>query len=102
MDEFFDEDGYPTEKLLDKIENWEYNSKYEELMQFIKPYWRYSDFGYWDEKTLDKGKEYHISTAGWSGNESIIGALKENKIFWMVSWIQSRRGGHYIFEVKDE
>jgi hypothetical protein len=50
----------------------------------------------------DKGSQvyrYNISTGGWSGNESIIGALQSNSLLWALTWVQSRRGGHYIFEV---
>jgi hypothetical protein len=45
---------------------------------------------------------YYISTAGWSGNESIIYAMQENNLMWSLNWVQSRRGGHYIFELELE
>jgi hypothetical protein len=100
MSEMIDDDGYPTEEMLDKIEKWEYN--FNELMRFIKPYWRYSFDGYWSENECEGGKtEYNISTAGWSGSEDIVRAMSNNTIFWSLCWVQSRRGGHYIFEVKE-
>ena len=44
----------------------------------------------------------YISTAGWSGNESIIYAMQNNKsMLWNLTWVQSRRGGHHIFELKE-
>jgi len=95
MNELVDDDGYPTEVMLDKIEKWAGN--YKELMRFIEPYWQYGKAGYWSEDEM----QYSISTAGWSGNEDIIRALKENHTFWTLCWVQSRRGGHYIFEVKE-
>jgi hypothetical protein len=103
MSKLVDDDGYPTEEMLDKIRNWYYN--FNELMQFIEPHWQYGDIGYWwgEELELFEGKvmQYKISTAGWSGNEDIIRALQENHIFWSLCWVQSKRGGHYIFEVKE-
>jgi len=43
-----------------------------------------------------------LVVGGWSGNESIIRALENNKHWiWTMNWVQSRRGGHYIFELKE-
>lgn len=89
------EDGYPTEEELDTITNWDYKEGFHELMAYIETLWVYADAGYWTRT----GEEYHISTAGWSGNEEIIQAMQENTIFWAFCWAQSRRGGHYIFDL---
>ena len=44
-----------------------------------------------------------VSTGGWSGNESIIGAMKENTdylyTFIAFAW---RRGGHYEWRIPNE
>lgn len=110
-----DEDGYPTQAALDVVVKW-YNSSYicerdKEWFEFIKSIWYMKSYG-WHEEILDnpyregeKVLHYHISTVGWSGNESIIRAMQENDFLWEMRWVQSRRGGHYIFEVplgKDE
>jgi hypothetical protein len=106
--EWLDEDGYPTEEALDKIKKWPYNDV-RGLFDFIHDIWYYADSNYWREEFVTKDdyngmefdrprKRYYISTIGWSGNESIIHALKENEIIWCMHWVQSRRGGHYIFE----
>lgn len=55
--------------------------------------------------SVDSPWEYRSKrTGGWSGCESVIGALKEGsgrpvKIswFWVLYWYQSRAGGHYWF-----
>lgn len=103
MNELIDDDGYPTEEMLDKIAKWEYN--FNELMRFIEPHWQYGKDGYWYENQVGELRErltqYNVSTAGWSGNEDIIRALQKNSIFWSLCWVQSKRGGHYIFEVKE-
>ncbi|NBV27758.1 hypothetical protein EBS02_01895 [bacterium] len=102
---YLDEDGYPTEEFLTSIEIWR-DRPFTELMDMIKPYWRFSDFGYWTQQAVlvkeDWIMEYRLSAGGWSGNESIIRALQNNHIFWSLCWISSHRGGHYVFEVKHE
>ena len=104
MNEWVDDGGYPTEEFLGRIEKWDVlKGKNSALMKFIKRYWRYSSAGFWSEKEHEGyGTEYRISTGGWSGNEAIIEALKNNRLFWNLYWVQSRRGGDYIFEVKDK
>jgi len=62
-------------------------------MSFIFSNWKYADCGYWEQD----GDIYHISTAGWSGNEEVIASLRDNQVFWLMYWYQERRGGHYIF-----
>jgi hypothetical protein len=85
---------YPTEDELKKIEVWP--NDYPILMEFIHYRWEYANCGYW-RKT---GKKYWLSTGGRPGNEDIIQAMEKNFMFWNLCWVQSRRGGHYIFEVK--
>lgn len=110
--DYLDEDGYPTEEALDIIANWwvapdgkfDNTKTFPELMAFIKELWWAPDFGWqekeepheiWPEKMV---KRWYISTGGWSGNEDIIRAMQEADWLWSLNWVQSRRGGHYIFE----
>ena len=86
---------YQTEDELNKIIKWPHID-FKGLMDFVKSIWEYADCGYWTKK----GRTYYISTGGWSGNEDIIYALQKNKLFWVMCWQQSRRGGHYILHVK--
>lgn len=107
--EYLDEDGYPTEAVLDIIKNWPHEKGWTELLAFVRELWAYTEF--WREEknvtTIDLpnykvvADVYHVSTAGWSGNESLIMALQENWMFWTFCWEQSNRGGHYIFHVKN-
>ncbi len=39
-----------------------------------------------------------LHTGGWSGNEEIMGVLRET-LFWSVSWREIKRGGHYYLAV---
>lgn len=86
------EHGYPTDDELDQVIKWDIlNSNLNEFMEYIKSIWRYPEYIRFDSY------KWHVSTCGWSGNEKIIGTMKQNKLFWMLYWEQSRRGGYYIF-----
>jgi len=91
-----DVDGYPEESELQKIAEWDYKD-FCSLMQYIKERWKYADIGYFD----GINNIYQFSTGGWSGNESIISALQENVMFWACCWQSSKRGGHYVFRVRE-
>ena len=96
----FDSDGYPTEETLETIRKWDHTDNFRILMEYIEKAWRYSDTYF--EKLLDIENNnwiYTLHTFGWSGNEDLIGAMKQNTLFWMLSWLESRRGGHYKFMV---
>lgn len=107
-EDLLDEDGYPTEAALEIIEKWHWTDK-KGWFEFIKGLWWMPDFG-WHE--VDEPHSYrpnvlvhmyYLSTAGWSGNEALIRAMENNVNFlWTTSWVQSRRGGHYIFEMEND
>ena len=94
----FDQDGYPTEETLEAITTWPIrsNSNIAELLAFVDAAWHYKPFAI---RTNGEGRERYIycATGGWSGNESIIGALEENRMFWALCWLESQRGGGYKF-----
>jgi len=109
--DFLDEDGYPTEHALEVIEKWHWNDA-KGWFKFIKGIWYLHSWGWkeidepheWSQADQYKDKivhRYYISTAGWSGNESIIRAMQNNSMMWHLNWVESRRGGHYIFELKE-
>jgi len=102
-----DEDGYPTEAALQIVENWHW-ADVKGWFDFIKSIWHLESWG-WHEGEADheyrnnvKVYRYNLSTAGWSGNESIIQAMKkcDNGMMWYMYWVSSRRGGHYVFEIE--
>lgn len=109
------EDGYPTEAALELVRKWHWTDLHE-LFDFVKSIWHLASWGWRDcdaaslaednpDYDKDGGDLLFISTGGWSGNESIISALQDNWMAWSLCWVQSRRGGHYIFkprEIKDE
>jgi hypothetical protein len=84
---------YPSDHALKAIKNWDFQD-IGALMEFIREHWAFADVS-WKQK----GKKFSISTVGWSGNESLIGAMHANVMFWSLCWLESKRGGHYKFEV---
>lgn len=89
----FDADGYPTDRTLEEVEHWPIERGFDRLLAFVQRAWRYEPYFHRTQR------RYYVSTAGWSGNESLMGALGRNYIFWAVCFIQERKGGHFIFEV---
>ena len=55
---------------------------------------------FWEKEDRENHWLYHVSTGGWSGNEEILSSLQNNSMFWLMCWMQSKRGGHYQFKVK--
>lgn len=103
-----DKDGYPTEEALAIIKLWSYDDP-SGWFTFIKEIWHMKDWG-WEETrqphttrpetVVDR---YYLSTGGWSGNEDIIRAMTcNNNMLWSTTWVSSRRGGHYVFEIEIE
>ena len=103
LEKTLDEDGYPTDGALKLIETWHFTYT-KEWFEFIESMWHLRLWGWSSEETINDYNEpitrYRISTAGWSGNESIIEAMQTNHFLWHDTWVQSRRGGHFIFELK--
>jgi hypothetical protein len=106
QEELLDDDGYPTQAALDIVQTWHWMDA-RGWFEFIKSIWNLSSWG-WNESTVQSDfnpikmrQQYMISTGGWSGNESIIEAMRANGWMWHLNWVQSRRGGHYIFELKE-
>lgn len=98
-----DKDGYPTEEALHMIRNWDLLVPARQLFNHIRSMWHHSSWG-WEEYEYQNSRDetvtvIKISTGGWSGNESIIEAMMQNNLLWNIHWCQSRRGGHYTFEM---
>lgn len=104
--DFLDEDGYPTDAALEIIKLWHWDDA-PGWFEFVHNIWHMASWGWQERQDPHSWKkdqqvvEYHISTAGWSGNESIIRSMQENHMMWALCWVQSRRGGHYIFQLPE-
>jgi len=93
------EGGYPTDQFLEWISN--FNSLENdafEFLEFIMDKWWAGDMGCKiGRKNKEGQKKVYVSTLGWSGNESMIYALRDNFPFWSVHYFSHQRGGHYTF-----
>jgi len=86
---------YPDRKTLRFIGAYDIiGSPIPDLFDFIVQSWWMAEWG-----ARRTRRRLYLSTGGWSGNESIIEAMRGNWFFWSMCWVQSRRGGHYIFEL---
>ena len=93
MMELFDNDGYPTQEALLEVSRFDSVKDIDGYMNLIKSLWSYPD------RFVLNDSELYLSTGGWSGNESVIAAMKENFFFFIAhtKWI---RGGHFWFSLK--
>ena len=104
--ELLDEDGYPTDIALQAIQQWHWTDV-RGWFEFIHSIWWMADWGWTetygpDEHDPEKAvTRISMATGGWSGNESCIRAMQSNNMMWHLNWLQSRRGGHYIFELRE-
>jgi hypothetical protein len=97
MEATFDKDGYPTDGFLDQVAAYDViqGDPYE-LVNAVLEGWKWPEYVSMEKNVLT------LHTGGWSGNESIIQALRENQMFWILYWQESRRGGHYKFELPEK
>lgn len=83
--DLLDEDGYPTEEVLKFISEFKDYDSINELFEFIRDnlWWHPDSPGKWiNFRHCGRVLRYRMATGGWSGNESIIQALKDNFIIF--------------------
>ena len=80
--------GYPTEATLERMKQLSpLTCTRDQMIDYICRNWVNGFEPKWDEE-----KEcLQLSTGGWSGCESVIGALRKS-MFWMMYWEKSIRG----------
>jgi hypothetical protein len=99
----FDRDGYPTEDTLTAIAAWPTDAP--SLMLFVEGAWN-TDYGSVRYDLRDEEAQVvnrrvgssmvRFATGGWSGNESVIHALRQN-IRGRLLWLLSTHGGLHIY-----
>ena len=95
-DELWD-DGYPTDAALDLITG--FTGTHAELFALVRMLW--SPYGVIHIALTDDSREIAavLVTGGWSGNESIVGALENSFYVQMRLWHSSTRGGRHEYRV---
>jgi len=101
----FDAEGYPTEATLRRIRRWsiQTNADFEAVMDFAGRAWNWPHLWVRERDWIDPDYpsfptlRYVFSTGGWSGNESIVGAIEKNQMVQMIGAWPWRRGGHYEY-----
>ena len=94
----FDSDGYPTTETLNAITKWEYDEDFKELIRYVQKAWKWGE-NYFIVTENDDKLEVEVHTGGWSGNEELIMALKDNTLFYFMCWQDSEGTGRYGFLV---
>jgi len=106
----FDRDGYPTDETVTRIEEWPVQGwaidSLRSCLDFVIDSWD-NDYGS-VSRTLSstelsmvhaqKGEKFiRFATGGWSGNESLINALRRNQMIHGLAWVATVRGGLHIY-----
>ena len=97
-------EGYPTEEALERIRTWD-PADGNGLLDWIRDHcFNWPERQIWDDTDdffdLDDPVPVRcMSTGGWSGNEDVIHAMQQNRIWWSLYWVQSHVGGHHKFKL---
>lgn len=85
---------------LDRIRKWPISENYQPLFDhIISNVWKHN-FGKATASDEEYGQiEYTFATGGWSENEEILAALKEQRLAWSLTWLMSERGGRHVFRI---
>lgn len=86
-------DGYPTQEALLEVARFDAVKDVDGYINLIESLWKYPD------RFVLKGNKLYMSTGGWSGNESVIEAMRQN-FFFFFAHTQWKRGGHFWFSLK--
>lgn len=88
---YFDENGYPKEYWLNQLTD---NNDPDSFLTLSILLWN----GGYGKVVIDPSATLiEFITGGWSGNESVITAMKQNPL-WHLLWDSSHRGGKHILK----
>ena len=100
VDAELDADGYPLDECLEEIKRWPIEDR-DGWLAYVRALWNV-DYGDERQEYANDGESRLVlTTGGWSGNEEIIGAMSDNTVLYMMTWISSRRGGRFEFQLRE-
>lgn len=84
---------YPDEDQLEKLSKFPVTCEKDcyAVLSMALALW------HWTDMVKIEDHIWTFITGGWSGNEDIISAMKDNTMFWMLMWQSSERGGKHVF-----
>ena len=105
-DLLLDNEGYPTEEWLEYLRTYRPDDSLPTLsfvQNVLANGWWMSDWGFKLHRKYRGKRKLELHTGGWSGNEEVIAAIKQN--IWLthfkMRYVKWHTGGHYYFEVHD-
>lgn len=92
----FDADGYPTAETELAIKTWDFRDV-PGWLTYIREAWNHHYGRMSEESGMLK-----MATGGWSGNEAITHAMRENYVLWAMLWESSHRGGLEVLKMPND
>ena len=90
----FYSDGDITDDTFYTIKKWNQSQGWGAFIEFIKECY---DLSYGKINTTND--EITFITGGWSCNERVVQAIKENYLFMGLFWKSSYKGGKMVFQL---
>lgn len=87
--DYYDADGYPNEYWLNQLSE---NNDVYTFLSLATSLW---NTRYGTVYNVPSESEVMFITGGWSGNEEVITAMKQNPL-WHLLWDSSYRGGQHM------
>ena len=89
---------YPTERQLRMLRRYDLPAPESArlFLEAVHSLW-HPVYGGWI--VSEDGLTHTLSTGGWSGNESVIAAVDENRLFNLFCWQSSERGGRHVYRL---
>jgi len=101
---------YPTDEELEKLREWDHRDA-KGALDFLRAHWNVNYGSVSTELSAAENKVLHASegerflrlaTGGWSGNEDLMAAMRQNVVIWSRVWQLHGVGGLWILRYPQE